>query len=72
MVTHSESLTGGPPQNQSRRLYRGDGWRTLALGILCVLMIAPLVMAVIISLKSPSQFTARALPPHLAAALGEL
>ncbi|MXX27466.1 MAG: carbohydrate ABC transporter permease [Caldilineaceae bacterium SB0668_bin_21] len=57
MVTHSESLTGGPPQNQSRRLYRGDGWRTLALGILCVLMIAPLVMAVIISLKSPSQFT---------------
>ena len=57
MVTHSESLTGGLPQNQSRRLYRGDGWRTLALGILCVLMIAPLVMAVIISLKSPSQFT---------------
>ncbi len=57
MVTHSDSLAGGPPQNQRRRLYRGDGWRTLALGILCVLMIAPLVMAVIISLKSPSQFT---------------
>ncbi|MCY4080227.1 MAG: carbohydrate ABC transporter permease [Caldilineaceae bacterium] len=57
MVTHSESLAGGPPQDQRRRLYRGDGWRTAALGILCVLMIAPLVMAVIISLKSPSQFT---------------
>ena len=57
MVTHSDSLAGSPPQNQRRRLYRGDGWRTLAMGILCVLMIAPLVMAVIISLKSPSQFT---------------
>ena len=51
------AIAGGPAQSQASRLHRGDAWRTSALGILCALMIAPLIMAVIISLKSPSQFT---------------
>ena len=57
MVTRSEPITGGPAQNQGRGLHHGDAWRTSALGILCALMIAPLIMAFIISFKSPSQFT---------------
>ena len=57
MATRSESIAGGPPQRQRRGLHRGDAWRTVALGILCAMMIAPLIMAIIISFKSPSQFT---------------
>ena len=38
------------------RLHRGDLWRSLTLGVLCALMIAPLIMALFISFKSPSQF----------------
>ncbi|UCC63858.1 MAG: carbohydrate ABC transporter permease [Anaerolineae bacterium] len=49
------STTGGA--TGSRRGTRwGDWWRSLILGVLCLLMIAPLIMAVIISFKSPSQF----------------
>ncbi len=37
-------------------VHRGDLWRAIVLGLLCFLMIAPLIMAIFISLKSPSQF----------------
>ena len=51
------AIAGGPAHSQRRGLHRGDSWRIPALAILCPLMIAPLIMAVIISFKSPSQFT---------------
>ena len=51
------AIAGGPAHSQRRGLHRGDSWRIPALAILCVLMIAPLIMAIIISFKSPSQFT---------------
>jgi multiple sugar transport system permease protein/raffinose/stachyose/melibiose transport system permease protein len=35
----------------------GDAWRAVVLGLVCLLMLAPLLMALFISLKSPSQFT---------------
>ncbi len=44
-------------QTPRRSLRQGDAWRSLTLGLLCFLMIAPLIMAIIISFKSPSQFT---------------
>ena len=37
-------------------IHRGDLWRAIVLGLLCFLMIAPLIMAIVISFKSPSQF----------------
>ena len=51
------AIAGGPAHSQRRGLHRGDSWRIPALAILCALMIAPLIMAIVISLKSPSQFT---------------
>lgn len=37
-------------------IHRGDLWRAIVLGLLCFLMIAPLIMAIFIPFKSPSQF----------------
>lgn len=57
-VVHS-SVAGEPAVDAStlgRGLYRGDLWRAVTLGLLCFLMIAPLIMAIFISFKSPSQF----------------
>ena len=51
------AIAGGPAHSQRRGLHRGDSWRIPALAILCALMIAPLIMAIVISFKSPSQFT---------------
>ena len=57
MERRGQPAAGAPAHSQGRGLHRGDGLRTLAMGLLCVLMIAPLVMALLISFKSPSQFT---------------
>ena len=57
MERRGEFVAGAPAQSHGRGLPRGDAWRTLALGLLCALMIAPLIMAIVISFKSPSQFT---------------
>ena len=46
-------------------LHRGDVWRAIALGLLCFLMIAPLIMAIFISFKSPSQFARVPFTPTL-------
>ena len=48
-----------------RGLHRGDVWRTVILGLLCFLMIAPLIMAIFISFKSPSQFARVPFTPTL-------
>ena len=36
---------------------RGDWWRVIILGVLCTLMIVPLIMAFFISLKTIPQFS---------------
>jgi len=38
------------------RIFRGDWWRVIVLGVLCILMIAPLLMAFFISFKTIPQF----------------
>jgi len=39
-----------------RRSRWGDWWRSCVVGVVCFLSIVPLIMALIVSLKAPSQF----------------
>jgi len=49
----SNPLAAGSDEGRSRRVRWGDLWRSIFLGVLCFLMILPLIIALIVSLKAP-------------------
>ncbi|MBV7333536.1 hypothetical protein KFU94_35950 [Chloroflexi bacterium TSY] len=63
-IAEDRSVAGETTERR-RSLRRGDLWRVIVLGLLCFLMIAPLIMAIFISFKSPSQFARVPFTPTL-------
>lgn len=55
-MQQADSVRGNTIGDLVRDVLKGDWWRVLILGVLCTLMIVPLILAFFISLKTIPQF----------------